>query len=175
MQLLLEIAVAHLLQDVRVTGFVDLECLAAMGADDFVHGYVRSIVRVGVDKRGSAAKRRAVRAGSREVMLFIGSGTWSHPTVAGQGAPASGKRLKTEADVCERTIPYRNHVARIAAAKIDSDLFRAPSSRKRLRQPTHHQWHPHADWRCAWVASVLIVPPIRPAGAAFENSRSGAR
>ncbi|MDT4867710.1 hypothetical protein FQZ97_1026350 [compost metagenome] len=107
-QLLLEIAVAHLLQDVRVAGFVDLECLAAMGADDFVHGYVRSTVRVGVDRRGSAAKRRAVRAGSREVMLFIGSGTWSHPTVAGQEAPASGRRLKTEADVCERMICSRS-------------------------------------------------------------------
>jgi hypothetical protein len=37
MQLLLERAVAHLLQDVGVTGLIDLEGFATLGADDVVH------------------------------------------------------------------------------------------------------------------------------------------
>ena len=37
MQLLLESAIANLLQDVCVAGFIDFECFATVGADDFVH------------------------------------------------------------------------------------------------------------------------------------------
>ena len=36
-QLLLEIPVTHLLENVGVAGFIHLECLAAMRADDVVH------------------------------------------------------------------------------------------------------------------------------------------
>ena len=36
-QLLLESAVANLLQDISVPRLVDFECFAAVGADDFVH------------------------------------------------------------------------------------------------------------------------------------------
>jgi hypothetical protein len=42
-QLLLEGLVAHLLQDVRVAGLVDLEGLAAVRADDVVHGILLRI------------------------------------------------------------------------------------------------------------------------------------
>jgi hypothetical protein len=35
----IEIRVAHLLEDVGVPGFVDLEGLPAVGADDVVHGF----------------------------------------------------------------------------------------------------------------------------------------
>jgi hypothetical protein len=38
-QLLLKLAVANLFDDVRVPGLVDLECFAAVRADDFMHGY----------------------------------------------------------------------------------------------------------------------------------------
>ena len=38
MQLLLERAVAHLLEDICVPRLVDLEGFVAVGADDFVHG-----------------------------------------------------------------------------------------------------------------------------------------
>ena len=38
MQLLVKIAIAHLLEDVGVPRFVDLEGFAAVGADDFMHG-----------------------------------------------------------------------------------------------------------------------------------------
>ena len=37
-QLLVKIAIAHLLEDVGLPGFVDLEGFAAVGADDFMHG-----------------------------------------------------------------------------------------------------------------------------------------
>jgi hypothetical protein len=37
MQLLLERAVANLLQDICVPRLVDFECFAAVGADDFMH------------------------------------------------------------------------------------------------------------------------------------------
>lgn len=37
-QLLLKRAVAHLLQDVRIAGLVNLEGFVAVGADDFIHG-----------------------------------------------------------------------------------------------------------------------------------------
>ena len=37
MQLLIELAVADLLEDVRITGLVNLEGFGAVGADDFVH------------------------------------------------------------------------------------------------------------------------------------------
>jgi hypothetical protein len=37
MQLLFKCAVAHLLQDFGISRFVDLECLAAVRTDDFVH------------------------------------------------------------------------------------------------------------------------------------------
>ena len=37
-QLFVKIAIAHLLEDVGVTRFVDLEGFAAVGADDFMHG-----------------------------------------------------------------------------------------------------------------------------------------
>jgi hypothetical protein len=37
-QLLLKLAIAHLLEDVGVPRFVDLEGFAAVGADDFMHG-----------------------------------------------------------------------------------------------------------------------------------------
>ncbi len=37
MQLLLEGAVANLLQDICIASLVDFECFAAVGADDFVH------------------------------------------------------------------------------------------------------------------------------------------
>jgi hypothetical protein len=43
-QLLLERAVANLLQDICVPRLVDLECFAAVRADDFVHGYAYSFV-----------------------------------------------------------------------------------------------------------------------------------
>jgi hypothetical protein len=36
MQMLLESAFANLLQDIGVASFVDFECFAAVGADDFV-------------------------------------------------------------------------------------------------------------------------------------------
>ncbi len=39
-QLLLELAVANLLQDVRVPGLVNLECFPAVRADDFMHDYL---------------------------------------------------------------------------------------------------------------------------------------
>jgi hypothetical protein len=39
-QLFFKIAIAHLLEDVGVPRFVDLEGFAAVGADDFVHTYV---------------------------------------------------------------------------------------------------------------------------------------
>ena len=38
MQLLLKLAIAHLLEDVGIPRLVDLEGFAAVGADDFVHG-----------------------------------------------------------------------------------------------------------------------------------------
>jgi hypothetical protein len=38
LQLLLKNGIANLLQDVGVAGFVEFEGLAAVGADDFVHG-----------------------------------------------------------------------------------------------------------------------------------------
>ena len=37
MQLLLERAVAHLLQDIGVPRLLDFECFASVGADDFMH------------------------------------------------------------------------------------------------------------------------------------------
>lgn len=37
MQLLLKSAGADLLQDIDVASFVDFECVAAVGGDDFVH------------------------------------------------------------------------------------------------------------------------------------------
>ena len=37
MQLLVKLAVADLLKDVRVAGLVNLECFRAIGADDVVH------------------------------------------------------------------------------------------------------------------------------------------
>ena len=37
-QLMLEVAVAHLFEDVGVAGFIDLEGLAAVRANDVVHG-----------------------------------------------------------------------------------------------------------------------------------------
>jgi hypothetical protein len=37
-QLLLKLAIAHLLEDVSVARFIDFERFAAMGADDFMHG-----------------------------------------------------------------------------------------------------------------------------------------
>jgi hypothetical protein len=43
MDRLLELVVAHLFQDVRVTRFIDLEGFAAMGADDLVHGILLRI------------------------------------------------------------------------------------------------------------------------------------
>jgi hypothetical protein len=36
-QLALEIAISHLLQDVRVPSLVNLECFPAMRADNFMH------------------------------------------------------------------------------------------------------------------------------------------
>src|SRR5574337_1216297 len=39
MKLLVELLIANLLQDVRVAGFIDLECRAAVRADDLMHGY----------------------------------------------------------------------------------------------------------------------------------------
>jgi hypothetical protein len=36
-QLLLELAITHLLQDVCVPGLINLECLTAVRADDFMH------------------------------------------------------------------------------------------------------------------------------------------
>ncbi|MDR2260528.1 MAG: hypothetical protein LBE06_06250 [Azoarcus sp.] len=39
-QLLFEIAVANLLQNVRVPGLINLECLPAVRADDFMHDYL---------------------------------------------------------------------------------------------------------------------------------------
>ena len=39
-QLLLELAVANLLQDVRVPGLVNLECFLAVRADNFMHEYL---------------------------------------------------------------------------------------------------------------------------------------
>lgn len=38
MQLLLELAIAHLLEVFGVLRFVDLEGVSAVGADDFMHG-----------------------------------------------------------------------------------------------------------------------------------------
>ena len=37
-QLLLKLAITHLLEDVGIPRLVDLEGFAAVGADDFVHG-----------------------------------------------------------------------------------------------------------------------------------------
>ena len=37
-RLLLQLAIAHLLEDVGIPRLVDLEGFAAVGADDFVHG-----------------------------------------------------------------------------------------------------------------------------------------
>ncbi|MDP3228049.1 MAG: hypothetical protein Q8N13_08725 [Acidovorax sp.] len=37
-QLFIKIAIAHLLEDVCVPRFVDLEGFVAVGADDFMHG-----------------------------------------------------------------------------------------------------------------------------------------
>jgi hypothetical protein len=37
-QLFIKIAIAYLLEDVGVSGFVDLEGFAAMWTDDFMHG-----------------------------------------------------------------------------------------------------------------------------------------
>ncbi|MFB8340125.1 hypothetical protein ACWGNA_08770 [Brucella cytisi] len=39
MQLLLEITVTHLLQDIGIARLIDLKCLVAMRADDFMHDY----------------------------------------------------------------------------------------------------------------------------------------
>ena len=45
MQLLLEVGIADLLQDVRIPRLVDLECLPAVRADDFVHFHASPIPR----------------------------------------------------------------------------------------------------------------------------------
>jgi hypothetical protein len=37
MQLLLELGVSNLLQDIRIPGFINLECFLAMWANYFVH------------------------------------------------------------------------------------------------------------------------------------------
>jgi hypothetical protein len=37
MQLLLKSPVPNLLQDIGLAGFIDFECFAAVGADDFMH------------------------------------------------------------------------------------------------------------------------------------------
>ena len=43
-QLLIELAVANLLQNVRIPGFVNLECFPAVRADDFMHVYFFSFL-----------------------------------------------------------------------------------------------------------------------------------
>lgn len=106
-QLLLEIAVAHLLQDVRVAGFVDLECLAAMGADDFVHGYVRSAVGVGVDKRGcSEAPRRSGGIAGSDAVHRVRD---MEPSDCSRtGSAGERQALEDRADVCERVMRSRS-------------------------------------------------------------------
>eukprot|EP01022_Parablepharisma_sp_SALTPOND_P009847 TRINITY_DN14066_c0_g1_i1.p1 TRINITY_DN14066_c0_g1~~TRINITY_DN14066_c0_g1_i1.p1 ORF type:complete len:1308 (-),score=476.92 TRINITY_DN14066_c0_g1_i1:655-4578(-) len=56
MQLLLELAIAYLLEDLGVTRFVDLECLAAMRTHDFVHAHL-SFAQSGIRATGPARCR----------------------------------------------------------------------------------------------------------------------
>lgn len=46
MQLVLKRAVANLLEDVGIPGLVDLGGFAALGADDFMHGYAFCFCRL---------------------------------------------------------------------------------------------------------------------------------
>lgn len=53
-QLLHKLAVANLLDDVRVPGLVDLECLSAVGTNDFVRVYLPSaLARICVSISGT--------------------------------------------------------------------------------------------------------------------------
>ena len=56
-QLLVEIRVAHLLEDVGIPGFVHLERLVAVGADDVVHGVIVVLVSLGGEHSGHQAKQ----------------------------------------------------------------------------------------------------------------------
>jgi len=61
MQLLLKSTVANLLQDIGVARFVNFECFAALGADDFVHGGASSFCYL-LPNRTSACSQSSLAA-----------------------------------------------------------------------------------------------------------------
>ena len=63
-QLLLKLAIAHLLEDVGIPRLVDLEGFAAVGADDFVHGAYR-VCRVSLGGEHSGHHAQPCRGTAR--------------------------------------------------------------------------------------------------------------